>query len=57
MLRSFRQQQLFALFVLKMHFSLPQLFVFFFDVLSVVVFVIRERFAKNPTCALIVMLV
>ena len=34
-------------FVLKMFFSLPQLFVFLFDVLSVAVFVIMERFVKN----------
>ena len=41
-------------FFLKMSFSLPQLFVFLFDVLSVVsvaVFVIRDRFVKKPTCA------
>ena len=34
-------------FVLKMYFSLPQLFVFLFDVLSVSVFVIRDRFVKK----------
>ena len=34
-----------------MCFSLPQLFVFLFDVLSVVVFVIRYRFVKKQTCA------
>ena len=33
-------------FALKMYFSLPQLFVFF-DVLSVAVFVIRDRFVKK----------
>ena len=37
-------------FVLKMHFSLLQLFVWF-DVLSVTVFVIRDRFVKKLTCA------
>ena len=37
-------------FVLKMYFSLPQLFVLF-DVLSVTVFVIRDRFVKKLTCA------
>ena len=31
-------------FVLKIYFSLPQLFVFLFDVLSVAVFVMREHF-------------
>ena len=30
-----------------MYFSLPQLFVFLFDVLSVAVFVIRERLIKK----------
>ena len=30
-----------------MYFSLPQLFVFLFDVLSVAVFVIRDRFVKK----------
>ena len=30
-----------------MYFSLPQLFVFLFDVLSVAVFVMRDRFVKN----------
>ena len=34
-------------FVLKMRSSLPQLFVFLFDVWSVAVFVIRDRFVKN----------
>ena len=34
-------------FVLQMYFSLPQLFVFFFDVLSVAVFVVRDRFVKK----------
>ena len=29
----------------------PQLFVFLFNVLSVAVFVIRDRFVKKPTCA------
>ena len=29
-----------------MHFSLPQLFVFLFDVLSVAVYVIKDRFIK-----------
>ena len=38
-------------FFLKMCFSLPQLFVFLFDVLTVAVFVIRDRFLKKPTCA------
>ena len=41
-------------FSFKMHFSLPQLFVFLFDVLSVAVFVIRDirdRFVKKLTCA------
>ena len=38
-------------FVLKMYFSLPQLFVFLFDVLSVAVFVIRDTCVKKPTCA------
>ena len=50
-------------FVLKMYSSLPQLFVFLFDVLSVAVIVIRDRFKKKkkkkktekrkekPTCA------
>ena len=33
--------------VLKMYFSLPQLFVFLFDVLSVAEFVIRDRFVKK----------
>ena len=33
--------------LLKMYFSLPQLPVFLFDVLSVAVFVIRERFVKK----------
>ena len=37
-------------FVLKMHFSLPHLSVLF-DLLSVAVFVIRDRFVKKPTCA------
>ena len=38
-------------FVLKMYFSLPQLFVLF-DVLSVAVFVIKDRFVtEKPTCA------
>ena len=35
-----------------MYFSLPQLFVLLFDVLSVSVFVLRDRFVKKkPTCA------
>ena len=34
----------------KIFFSLPQLFVFLFDVLSVAVFVIRDRFVKKPMC-------
>ena len=34
-------------FVLKMYFSLQQLFVFLFDVLSVAVFVIRDRFVNK----------
>ena len=34
-------------FVLKMYFSLQQLFVFLFDVLSVAVFAIRDRFVKR----------
>ena len=35
-----------------MYFSLPQIFVFLFDVLSVAVFVIRDRFVKEKlTCA------
>ena len=34
-------------FVLKMYFSLPQLFVFLFDLLSIAVFVIRDRFVKK----------
>ena len=41
-------------FLLKMFFSLPQLFVFLqLFVLSVAVFVTRDRFAhtKKPTCA------
>ena len=38
-------------FVLKMSFSLSQLFIFLFDVLSVAVFVIRDRFVKKPTSA------
>ena len=39
-------------FVLKMYFSLPQLFVFLFDILNVAVFVSRGRlnFVKKPTC-------
>ena len=40
-----------VLFVLKVYFSLPQFFVFLFDVLSVAVFVIRDRSVKKPTCA------
>ena len=36
-------------FVLKMYSSLPQLFVFLFDVWSVAVFVIRDRFVKKTT--------
>jgi len=37
-------------FVLKMYSTLPQLFVFLFDVLSVAVFVIRDRSVrKNKT--------
>ena len=47
MLRSFRL----FFFFLKMYFSLLQLFVFSFDVLSVAVFVIRDRLVKKPTCA------
>ena len=39
-------------FILKMYFSLPQLFVFLFDVLSVAVFVIRERFVKKADLCL-----
>ena len=59
MLRSFRQDYFFVsfCFVLKMCFSLPQLFVFWFDVLSVAVFVIGDRFVKKPTCAEIFILV
>ena len=38
-------------FVLKMYFSLPQLFVLF-DVLSVTVFVIRDRFVKKADLCL-----
>ena len=34
-------------FVLKMYFSLPQLFVYLYDVLSVAVLVIRDRFVKK----------
>ena len=57
MLRSFRQK-LFC-FVLKIYFSLPQLFVMLLDILSVAVFVLRNRFVKRkvkkkkkkPTCA------
>ena len=30
-----------------MYFSLPQLFVFLFDLLNIAVFVIRERFVKK----------
>ena len=39
-------------FVLEMYFSLPQLFVFLFDVLSAAMFVIRDRFVKKkkPAC-------
>ena len=41
-----------VLFVcLKMYFSLLRVFVSLFDVLSVAVFVIRDRFAEKPTCA------
>ena len=50
MSRSFRQYN-FIFLVLKMYFSLPQLFVFLFDILSVAAFVIRDRFVKKPTCA------
>ena len=39
-------------FVLKMYFSLPQLFVFLFDVLSVAVFFIRDRFVKKANMCL-----
>ena len=39
------------LFLLKIYFSLTQLFVFLFDVLSVAVFVIRGRFVKKPNRA------
>ena len=39
-----------ACFILKSYFILQQLFVFLFDVLSVAVYVIRDRFVK-PTCA------
>ena len=53
MLRHFRHEY-FILFcclifvvVLKVYFSLPRLFVFLFDVLSVAVFVSRDRFVKN----------
>ena len=42
----------FVCFVLKMYFSLPQLFVFLFDVLSVAVFVIRYRFVKKADLCL-----
>ena len=42
----------FFCFVLKMYFSLPQLFVFLFDVLSVAVFVIRDRFVKKEEAEL-----
>ena len=34
-----------------MYYSLPQLFVFLLDVLSVAVFVIRDRFVRKLTCA------
>ena len=34
-----------------MYFRLSQLFLFLFDVLSVAVYVIRDRFVKKPTCA------
>ena len=40
----------FSFFFLKMNFSLPQLFVFLFDVLSIAVFAIRDRSVKKPTC-------
>ena len=46
MLQSFRPGIAFC-FVLQMYFSLPQLFVFLFDLLNVAVFVIRERFVKK----------
>ena len=36
-----------CLFVLKMYLSLPQLFVFLFDVLSVAVFAIKDTFIKK----------
>ena len=39
-------------FVLRMYFSLPQLFVFLFDVMSVAVFVIRNRFVKKADLCL-----
>ena len=37
---------------LSSSFSLPQLFVFLFDVLSVAVFVIRDRFVKKQQLVL-----
>ena len=36
-----------------MYFSLPQLFVFLFEVLSIAVFVIRDRFVKRSTCIIL----
>ena len=50
MLGSFRQFKFFG-FVLKMYFRFPQLFVFLLDILSIAVFVTRNRFVKKPTCA------
>ena len=35
-----------------MYFTLPQLFVFLFDALSVAVFVIRDRFVKKADLCL-----
>ena len=41
-----------------MYYSLPQLFVFLLDVMSVAVFLIRDRFVKkHTTCAQIFILV
>ena len=44
-------------FLLKMYFSLPQLFVFLFDVLRVAVFVIRDRLVKKHDLSLSLILV
>ena len=40
-------------FILKMYFSLPQLFVFLSDVFSVAVFVIRDKFVNHTNYVLI----